>query len=900
VTDYAWPDGQPDGVSDYTATTICELVGPVPSMTPTTTPTPTPTSPVQCVDLCLIAIGDQGVPNFGPIQFVCDGTQNGRFKWTSYELDIVWNPINNRWEIYIAGTTPPTPFTVGEGIVASTTFDLIPDSAWAIFGGNLSYTLTMTRGNCPTAIPLQVSVDETNSSCQGTTNCNGSLTILAENGYPPYLYSIDGGINYSSDYTFTNLCPNTYLVVVRDSFNNTQNSSVSIGYESLPTTYELSLANVTPFTTFVSPNISQSVTQTMTLVVNPPLPVGVSVTFDLISTVERTINSPGTADSTVIWDVTKNGQPVGIDVSPTTIISQGPRPFCSTDDTQLKNSTVYSSTITITNGDVVNITSNTVDTITNGQVSSQTNCVTNIITQVASVISVPTIEGNNCSSVVGSSRQVQTNNFSFVPGVKPNPLDFDVDYICGYDPSTINVELYDIVGGATPYEVGSTTFSNQAEALGNTSWVTATSTGTNYVVSSIEDDTYWVAVKDSTGTILAKSVTTNCINCNFNIGTGFVGVIEAITVQPLDNKILIGGGFYSYKGINSNDKLIRIDECGNIDSTFNSGNVGFDNFTTYAPFNMKVIDGGSILVAGQFTKYNNTTTNHFLKLNPNGTLDTSFNVGGSGFEFWTRTILVQPLDNKIIVTGNFLSYNGVNSKSIVRLNPNGSIDNTFVVGTGFNTNSLPRGPVDGSCLQSDGKIVAVGRFTNYNGTPCNGIIRLNPDGSVDTNFVIGTGFAPITGGEGPAYIEQDNNGKLLIVGTFTSYNGVPCKNIVRLNPNGSIDTSFNFGSGFNNYVADFTILDDDSIIVVGRFTTYNSTSANNIVKLTNNGSIDTSFVSGTGFNLNGGQTSQVNTVTTNSTGEILTGGYFNRYNSTIQNYNNFVKLNPDGTSDTTT
>jgi hypothetical protein len=97
VTDYAWPDGQPNGVSDYTATTICELVGPVPTSTPTMTPTPTQTTPVQCVDLCLIAIGDQGVPNFGPIQFVCDGTQNGRFRWTSYELDIVLNPINNRW-----------------------------------------------------------------------------------------------------------------------------------------------------------------------------------------------------------------------------------------------------------------------------------------------------------------------------------------------------------------------------------------------------------------------------------------------------------------------------------------------------------------------------------------------------------------------------------------------------------------------------------------------------------------------------------------------------------------------------------------------------------------------------------------------------------------------------------
>jgi hypothetical protein len=123
VTDYKWPDGKPNGVSDYTATTICELLGPSPTTTPTMTPTPTQTSPVRCVDLCLVAIGAQGVQNIGPIQFVCNGTQNGRFKWTGGRYDIVWNVNNMRWEIYLAGTT--TPYVLnGGGIFASTTFNL--------------------------------------------------------------------------------------------------------------------------------------------------------------------------------------------------------------------------------------------------------------------------------------------------------------------------------------------------------------------------------------------------------------------------------------------------------------------------------------------------------------------------------------------------------------------------------------------------------------------------------------------------------------------------------------------------------------------------------------------------------------------------------------------------------
>ena len=416
VTDYNWPDGSPD----YTATTICELFGPTPSPTQTMTPTPSNTPPIQCVDLCLIVIGARGVKNFGPMQFVCNGTQNGRFRWTSGTYDIVWNINNNRWEIYTAGAT--TPYVLdGGGIFASTTFNLIPDSAWVVLGGSDTYnSITMTKGNCPTVIPLQVNIEKTNTSCQGTRNCNGSISILAEDGIPPYLYSIDGGITYSINTNFTNLCSNDYTVVVNDSGNNSQTSTVTIDYDSAPVTYQLSLANVSPATTTSVPNVSKTVTQQMTLVSTPPLPVGVSVTFDLFSTALTTVDGPGSASSSVIWNITKNGSFVNTEVGVTTQ-SQQTRPFCSPNIRTI-TSTDYRSSITITNGDVINITSTTVDTITNGQVASQSNCTTNILTQVSSVISTPTILGNTCSSVIGSSRQVQSNEFTYVPIVVPLPL----------------------------------------------------------------------------------------------------------------------------------------------------------------------------------------------------------------------------------------------------------------------------------------------------------------------------------------------------------------------------------------------------------------------------------------------------------------------------------------------
>jgi len=126
-----------------------------------------------------------------------------------------------------------------------------------------------------------------------------------------------------------------------------------------------------------------------------------------------TVDGPGSAASSVIWDITKNGSSVNTEVGVTTQ-SQETRPFCSPNIRTI-TSTDYRSSITITNGDVINITSTTVDTITNGEVASQSNCTTTILTQVSAVISTPKILGNTCSSVIGSSRQVQSNELTYVP-----------------------------------------------------------------------------------------------------------------------------------------------------------------------------------------------------------------------------------------------------------------------------------------------------------------------------------------------------------------------------------------------------------------------------------------------------------------------------------------------------
>lgn len=195
---------------------------------------------------------------------------------------------------------------------------------------------------------------------------------------------------------------------------------------------------------------------------------------------------------------------------------------------------------------------------------------------------------------------------------------------------------------------------------------------------------------------------------------------------------------------------------------------------------INIQDDGKILVAGDFSSFNGIYENRIIRLNEDGTKDTSFITNSFPFYDSIKTIY-QQTDGKILVGGDFNSQG-----SIKRLNANGTIDTTFNSGTGFNTS------VNKIIQQNDGKILIVGDFTSYNNFNYNGIIRLNIDGTIDTSFNIGSGFD----GFGSAVtIHQQTDGKLLVGGNFNTYNGLSENNLIRLNLDGSKDTSFNLGTG---------------------------------------------------------------------------------------------------------
>jgi uncharacterized delta-60 repeat protein len=355
------------------------------------------------------------------------------------------------------------------------------------------------------------------------------------------------------------------------------------------------------------------------------------------------------------------------------------------------------------------------------------------------------------------------------------------------------------------------------------------------------------------------------------VPVGFDDEVNAIAIQS-DGKIIVGGYFSSYQGVAANN-ITRLNTDGSIDTSFNIGS-GFNNDV----YTLAIQSDGKIIVGGEFSSYQGVASNRIARLNIDGSIDNSFNIG-TGFDSGVNIIKTQ-VDGKILVGGYFRNYQEVASNRIARLNSDGSRDTSFNIGTGFNN------IVETLAIQEDGKILVGGWFTSYQGVASNRIVRLNIDGSIDTNFNIGTGFNNVL-----ETLAIQDDGKIIVGGYFTSYQGVASNRIIRLNTDGSRDTGFNIGTGFDWTVNTLSIQSDGKIIVGGGFSSYQAVEANYIVRLNSDGSRDTSFNIGTGFN-----GLDVRTLTIQSDGKIIVDILLAI--SRGLGANSIVRLNIDGSIDT--
>jgi len=373
----------------------------------------------------------------------------------------------------------------------------------------------------------------------------------------------------------------------------------------------------------------------------------------------------------------------------------------------------------------------------------------------------------------------------------------------------------------------------------------------------------------------AQHFTAIRFNSDGNFDSSFMGASDGfghhVTMQT-DGKAILTGSFTRFATGEVRLGIARFNASGTVDPTFNASLTSAGVVSALARQ-----DDGKAIAGGSFRFANGATTNSIARFNSDGTLDSTFAVGiGPTLDGGPPTIsaLAVQADNKILAGGSFNRFAGAARSLLVRLNPDGSLDPAFDA-----TAAATSGRIDDILPLADGKVMVAGFFVRGN---IRGLARLNPDGSFDTMFNGGS----ITANSTVSRIVRQSDGKFIIGGAFTTYNGTSRPRIARINQDGTLDTSFTPGTGANSTILDMALLSDGKILIAGVFSSYNGTPVNRIARLNPNGTLDPSFNPGSGAN------STVNSLALQSDGKIIIGGFFSSVAGTARN--SLARLNADG------
>jgi uncharacterized delta-60 repeat protein len=257
----------------------------------------------------------------------------------------------------------------------------------------------------------------------------------------------------------------------------------------------------------------------------------------------------------------------------------------------------------------------------------------------------------------------------------------------------------------------------------------------------------------------------------------------------------------------SHGLIVRYKEDGSLDTTFNgTGFINTENGTNSSIYYSVALDvQGRIVVAGQtdYTLNNSNKNGLIARYNENGSLDTTFN-NGAGFitnvpnNSSTYNSVAVDNQGRILVVGR----TDDNNAFIARFNQNGTaLDNNF--GTNGVVTNVPNNSFIyySVALDVQGRIVVAGQTDSVNDDSHGLIVRYKEDGSLDTTFNNGTGFINTENGTNSSIyysVALDVQGRIVTVGQTDFDLDLDEENhglIVRHNENGSLDTTFN-GTGF--------------------------------------------------------------------------------------------------------
>ena len=287
-------------------------------------------------------------------------------------------------------------------------------------------------------------------------------------------------------------------------------------------------------------------------------------------------------------------------------------------------------------------------------------------------------------------------------------------------------------------------------------------------------------------------------------------------------KVVIGGTFTN-AGATLRGRIARLNPDGTLDITFQNGLAGADN-TVDA---VAVQSDGKVLLVGAFSSVNGVARGGIARLNADGTLDTGFMNGLSGADAEVRAVLVDeaavtvPAGGYLYVAGDFSSLNGTSRSKVARLFlASGALDTGFVPPTAVN------GAVRALALAGNGELLIGGDFTSVGGAGRNRLARLTSGGALQTFLsAVGEGADNFVTGL------LVSNGKIVVAGAFSTVNGQGRAGLVRLNDDGTLDASINFGSGANAQVNALGVQADGRLVAAGAFTSFNGTVAGRLVRL---------------------------------------------------------------------
>lgn len=362
---------------------------------------------------------------------------------------------------------------------------------------------------------------------------------------------------------------------------------------------------------------------------------------------------------------------------------------------------------------------------------------------------------------------------------------------------------------------------------------------------------------------------------NGKVITGFGSnnnTANAVAFQP-DGKFIVGGGYISNRG-DFDFALARYNSNGSLDTSFGEEGKVVTDFGTSNNYShvhsVYVLPDGKIMALGSSGVESLIPRLVIVRYNANGTIDAGF---GSNGKIVSQFFSMSHQGNKLVFLpdGKFLvtsvkrySTDTTYYFGVERYTADGLLDTDFGTngetvtsfGTGMNIPSA-------ITLQSDGKILVTGRYQATN-LPQMAVARFNANGTLDTTFD-GDGKVVTTFGTGiigeAFHISVNPDNKIAVAGIL--YSPVRSLGLLRYNPNGSLDTSFDgdgkvitiFADGYDN-ISSITKQADGKFLIVIRSDNYALTASDLVVRrfnatgvldttFGNNGQISTTFNTGT-------------------------------------------------------